>query len=56
MREGLVATLLTTLLTSAVLAAPEVFRQSPATSWRQVITPTLANGQLPNPGLMGDCP
>ena len=56
LREGLVATLLTTLLTSTVLAAPEVFRQSPATTWRLWITPTLATGQLPNPGLMLDCP
>lgn len=54
--EGLVATLLTTLLTSAVLVAPEVFRQSPATTWRQWITPTLVTGQLPHPRLMLDCP
>lgn len=56
LREGLVATLLTTLLTSAVLAAPEVFRQSPSTTWRQWNTPALATGQLPHPGLMLDCP
>ncbi len=56
LREGLVVTLLTTLLTSAVLAAPQVFRQSPATTWHQWILPTLATGQLPNPGLLLDCP
>lgn len=55
-REGLVATLLTSLLTSAVLASPESFRQSPAVTWRQFTTPALALGQLPDRGVLLDCP
>ncbi|MFN9548082.1 MAG: hypothetical protein ACK6AD_13640 [Cyanobacteriota bacterium] len=55
-REGLVATLVTSLLTSAVLAAPEMFRQSPAVSWRQFTTPALALGQRPDRGVLLDCP
>jgi hypothetical protein len=56
LREGVVVTLLTSLLTSAVLAAPEVFRQSPAVSWRQVTTPALAEGPVPGRGVLLDCP
>ena len=55
-REGLVATLLTSLLTSAVLASPESFRQSPSVTWRQLTTPALALGQLPDRGVLLDCP
>lgn len=56
LREGLLATLLTTFLTSAVLASPESFRQSPATTWRQLSLPALANGQQPFLGAWTDCP
>lgn len=55
-REGLVATLLTSLLTSAVLASPEAFRQSPTVTWRQLTTPALALGQLPDRSVLLDCP
>lgn len=56
LREGVVATLLTSLLTSAVLAAPELFRQSPAASWRQFTTPALTLGALPVQSVLVDCP
>jgi hypothetical protein len=51
-----VVTLLTSLLTSAVLASPELFRQSPAVSWSQRTTPGLAVGERPAGGLLLDCP
>ncbi|MFM7641571.1 MAG: hypothetical protein ACKO45_08475 [Cyanobium sp.] len=56
LREGVVVSLLTTLFTSAVLAAPELFQQSPLTSLRQLSTPALAQGQLFRPWLLLDCP
>ena len=56
LREGVVVSLLTTLLTSAVLAAPELFQQSPLTSLRQLSTPALAQGQLFRPWFLSDCP
>jgi len=56
LREGVVVTLLTSLLTSAVLASPELFRQSPAVSWSQRTTPGLAVGERPAGGLLLDCP
>lgn len=55
-REGLWVGLLTTLLTSSVLAAPEVFRQSPATTLAQLTTPGLVNVQPSSPGMLLDCP
>lgn len=56
LREGVVVTLLTSLLTSAVLASPELFRQSPAVSWRQLTTPALALGPLPGKSVLVECP
>lgn len=50
------ATLLTSLLTSSVLAAPETFRQSPIVSWRQFTTAGLAVGPLPGRSVLVDCP
>ena len=50
------AALLTSLLTSAVLASPDTFRQSPSDTWRQLITPVLATGQGPRPDGLADCP
>lgn len=56
-REGVLVSLMATLLTSAVLAAPEAFRQSPATTFRQLSTPSLATQQTGSPGgLLLDCP
>ena len=56
-REGVLVSLIATLLTSAVLAAPEAFRQSPATTFRQLSTPSLATQQTGSPGgLLLDCP
>ncbi|MFM7237765.1 MAG: hypothetical protein ACKOYK_13575 [Cyanobium sp.] len=55
-REGVLVTLLTTLLTAAVLAAPDAFSQSPTFTWRQLIAPALATGQWPGPGSLVDCP
>lgn len=55
-QEALLAGLLTTLLTSSVLAAPEVFRQSPATTLDQLTTSGLITGQPSSPGLLLDCP
>jgi hypothetical protein len=54
--EGVLATLVTTLLTSSVLAAPDVFRQSPGVTWRQVTTPALVAGDLPGRNVLLDCP
>jgi hypothetical protein len=54
--EGLLAALVTTLLTSSVLAAPEAFRQSPLVTWRQLTTPALAAGELPGHSVLLDCP
>ena len=56
LREGVMVTLLTSLLTAAVLAAPEVFRQSPAVSWRQFITPAQVLDQPADGGVLLDCP
>ncbi|MFM1799067.1 MAG: hypothetical protein RLZZ117_1345 [Cyanobacteriota bacterium] len=56
LREGVLATLLTSLLTSAVWAAPEVFRQSPAVSWRQFASPALILDQPAEGGVLLDCP
>ncbi len=56
LREGVVVSLLTSLLTSAVLAAPEAFRQSPAVTWRHLITPAVALGQPAEGGTLLDCP
>lgn len=56
LREGVVVSLLTTLFTSAVLAAPELFQQSPLTSLRQLTTPALTQGQHPRPWFLLDCP
>jgi hypothetical protein len=55
-REGVLVTLLTTLVTAAVLAAPDAFSQSPTLTWRQLIAPALATGQWPGPGSLVDCP
>lgn len=55
-REVFLVTLCTSLLTSAVLAAPGTFRQSPAVSWRQFTTPALAVGSHPLRGVLLDCP
>ncbi|MFM9088523.1 MAG: hypothetical protein ACKOPT_10340 [Cyanobium sp.] len=52
----MLVTLLTTLLTAAVLAAPDAFSQSPTFTWRQLIAPALATGQWPGPGSLVDCP
>lgn len=54
--EGLVASLLTSLLTSAVLAAPEAFRQSPVVTWRHVTTSAVALDQGAEGGVLVDCP
>ncbi|MEB3334204.1 MAG: hypothetical protein VKP70_04395 [Cyanobacteriota bacterium] len=54
--EGLLTALVTTLLTSSVLAAPEAFRQSPQLTWRQFTTPALALGELPGRSVLLDCP
>ncbi|MEB3318885.1 MAG: hypothetical protein VKO39_12195 [Cyanobacteriota bacterium] len=56
LREGVLVTLLTSLLTSAVLASPELFRQSPAVSWNQRSSLGLAVGDLPARGPLLDCP
>jgi hypothetical protein len=56
LREAVVAAVFTTMLTSAVLAAPEMFRQSPAVSWRAFTTPRLAAGPLPGGDVLLDCP
>jgi hypothetical protein len=56
LREAVMVTLFTSLLTSAVLAAPEMFRQSPAVSWRQVSSGSLVVGSQPNRSVLVDCP
>ncbi|MBM5817073.1 MAG: hypothetical protein FJ083_11005 [Cyanobacteria bacterium K_Offshore_surface_m2_239] len=55
LREGVVVSLLTSLLTSAVLAAPEVFQQSPAVSWGQFTTSTAVLDQSTKGGVLLDC-
>jgi hypothetical protein len=56
LREGVIVTLLTSLMTSAVLAAPEAFRQSPAVSWRQFTAPTVTLDQSASGAMLLDCP
>ncbi len=56
LREGVLVTLLTSLMTSAVLAAPQVFRQSPDVSWRQFTAPVALPDQTPAGGVLLDCP
>jgi hypothetical protein len=55
-REALLSALYTGLLTSAVLASPEMFRQSPVATWRQLTIPALAAANLPAKGVLLDCP
>ncbi len=56
LREGVVVSLLTSLLTSAVLAAPEAFQQAPAVTWRQLLTPAVVADQPAEGGTLLDCP
>jgi hypothetical protein len=56
LRDGMVVALLTGFLTSAVLAAPDAFRQSPVLTWRQLASPALVMDQAPGDGVLVDCP
>ncbi|MEB3259077.1 MAG: hypothetical protein VKP63_00440 [Cyanobacteriota bacterium] len=55
LREGVVVSLLTSLLTSAVLAAPEVFQRSPAVSWGRFTTSPAVLDQSAKGVVLLDC-
>jgi hypothetical protein len=56
LREALLASVATVLLTGVALAAPQVLRQSPITTIRQLAAPILPGLAPADPAAFSDCP
>ena len=54
--EALLAAMATALFTGVAVAAPQVYRQSPLTSLRQLAAGVVPGAAQPAPPLLIDCP